>query len=514
MADISSYERVKIDFHPKIPPLEKVKDKTKVDVRYCVISPSAFIHVHWDEKIFELVYEIEEPILSEQDKSILNQLTSAIRDLINFEGVIERNEDVLLEYIDKRLKLLAVELGIDISYESYKKIYYYLCRDFIGVNEIEPILRDYFVEDIECNGANSPIYLIHRIYRNLRTSIIFKDNDRLESLVEKLAQRCGKHISYADPILDGTLPDGSRVNATYTADITSKGPTFTIRKFTATPWTPIELISFRTLSPEMMAYLWILVQYKMNILVTGGTASGKTTLLNAVAFFIPPEARVVSIEDTRELNLPRENWLPSVARGSTGGKGENEISLFTLLRSSFRQSPDYVIVGEVRGKEASVLFQGMASGHSSISTMHSDSVDTLIKRLETPPIELSPTLLNVLDCVCIMTHAVVNKEETRKLREIVEIVNVDPNGIATINTPFSWNAAEDRFYYKQGSKVFDKISKRYGISTEELESEFRKRAQLIYELYKRKVFKFEDVQELANRYYKKPDEVLKEFGIA
>ena len=511
--DISNYERIKIDFHPKVPPLEKVKDKTKIDVRYCVISPFAFIHIHWDEKIYELVYDIEEPILTEEEKAYRLQFTGAIRDMINFEEIIERNEEVLLEYIDKRLKLLASELAIDIPYESYEKIYYYLCRDFLGLNEIEPILRDYFVEDIECNGSNSPVFIIHRIFRNIKTSVNFKNPDELESLVEKLAQRCGKHISYADPILDGTLPDGSRVNATYTADISTKGPTFTIRKFTVTPWTPPELISFRTLSPEMMAYLWMLVQYKMNILITGGTASGKTTLLNAIAFFIPPEARVVSIEDTRELNLPRENWLPSVARGSTGSKGENEISLFTLLRSSFRQSPDYVIVGEVRGKEASVLFQGMASGHSSISTMHSDSVDTLIKRLETPPIELSPTLLNVLDCVCIMTHAIVNKEETRKLREIVEIVNVDPNGIAVINTPFSWNAAEDKFYYKTGSKVFDKISKRYGISTEDLELEFRKRAQLVYQMYKRKVMKFEEVQELINKYYKRPDEVLKDFGV-
>jgi archaeal flagellar protein FlaI len=511
--DIQSYERVKINFNPQIPPLEKVQDKTKVNVRYCVIAPFAFVHIYWDDNIYELVYDIEEPVLTEQEKSYREQLTRAIEDLINFEEVIERDEETLLEYIDQRLKLLAIEFGLDIPYESYEKIYYYLCRDFLGENEIEPILRDYFVEDAQCNGLNSPVYIIHRIFRNIKTNVIFKDETKLESLIEKLAQRCGRHISYADPILDGTLPDGSRINATYTSDITSRGPTFTIRKFTKTPWTPTELISFRTLSPEMLAYLWMLVQYKMNILITGGTASGKTTLLNAVAFFIPPEARVVSIEDTRELNLPRENWLPSVVRGSTGNKGENEISLFTLLRASFRQSPDYVIVGEVRGKEASVLFQGMASGHSSISTMHADSVDTLIKRLETPPIELSPTLLNVLDCVCIMTHAIVNKEETRKLREIVEIVNVDSEGTATINTPFTWNASEDKFYFKSGSKVFEKISNRYGVPLADLEMDLRKRAQIIYQMYKRKINKFEEVREIVNRYYKKPNEVMKELGL-
>ncbi len=511
--NIQSYEKVKINFHPQIPPLEKVADKTKIDVRYCVIAPFAFIHIYWDEKEFELKYEVEEPILDEKEKAYREQLTTAIRDIVNFEGVVERNEEALLEYIDKRLRVLSIEFGMDIPYESYKKIFYYLCRDFIGLNEIEPILRDYFIEDIECNGLNSPVYIIHRLYRNIKTNINFKEADKLESLVEKLAQRCGKHISYADPILDGTLPDGSRVNATYTKDITSKGPTFTIRKFTKTPWTPIQLISFRTLGPEMLAYLWLLIQYKMNILITGGTASGKTTLLNAIAFFIPPEARVVSIEDTRELNLPRENWLPSAARGATGNKAENEITLFTLLRSSFRQNPDYVIVGEVRGKEASVLFQGMASGHSSLSTMHADSVDTLIKRLETPPIELSPTLLNVLDCVCIMTHAVVNKEETRKLREIVEIVNVNPDGSASINTPFSWNPADDQFYYQKRSRVFEKITRRYGMPLEELEAEFQRRIKIIYQMYERKIFKFQEVQDMINKYYKKPDEVAKELGI-
>ena len=369
------------------------------------------------------------------------------------------------------------------------------------------------MEDVECNGASTPVYLVHRIYRNMKTNLVFDDLDKLQSFVEKLAQRCGKYISYAKPILDGSLPDGSRVNATYTKDITSKGPTFTIRKFTKTPWTPLQLISFRTLSPEILAYLWILIQYKMNILITGGTSSGKTTLLNAIAFFIPPEARVVSIEDTRELNLPRDNWLPSVVRNAVGIGDIGEISLFDLLKSSFRQTPDYVIVGEVRGKEASVLFQGMASGHSSISTIHADSVDTLIKRLETPPIELSPTLLNVLDCVCIMTHAIVNKEETRKLKEVVEIINVTPDGIALTNTPFIWNAMEDEFYSKKSSKIFEKIRKRYGIKVEDLEMEFRKRVQLLHQIYQKKIFKFEEVQEIINEYYKKPAEVLKRLGV-
>ena len=510
---IEQYKRVPINFLPKIPPLPRIKKKMDINVRYCLISPFAYVHIYWDPKIYELVYEIEEPVLSEEEREYKDEIITAMRNMINFDIIVKKEQDKLLEYIDKRFKLLAIELGVSLSYESYKKIYYYLCRDFIGFNETEPLLRDYFVEDIECNGANSPIYIVHRLYRNVKTNLVFKDMPMLESFVEKLAQRCGKYISYARPILDGSLPDGSRVNATYTQDITSKGPTFTIRKFTKKPWTPIQLLSFRTLSPEMLAYLWILVQYKMNILITGGTASGKTTLLNAMAFFIPPEARVVSIEDTRELNLPRENWLPSVVRGATGLGKVGEVDLFTLLKSSFRQNPDYVIVGEVRGKEAYVLFQGMASGHSSISTIHAESVDTVIKRLETPPIELSPTLLNVLDCVCIMTHAIANKQETRKLREIVEIINVTDDGIALTNTPFVWNPADDQFYFKKNTKIFEKIAKRFGMKIEELDLEFRRRVNLIHKLQQTKLFGFKKVQEIINQYYKKPEEVLKKFGV-
>jgi flagellar protein FlaI len=184
------------------------------------------------------------------------------------------------------------------------------------------------------------------------------------------------------------------------------------------------------------------------------------------------------------------------------------------LKSSFRQNPEYVIVGEVRGEEASVLFQGMASGHSSISTIHAESVDTVIKRLETPPIELSPTLLNVLDAVCIMTHATVKKQETRKLREIVEIINVDSEGVALTNTPVVWNPTDDQFYFKRNIKSFEKISKRTGLNLEEINLEFKRRIELLYTLYKRNIFGFTEVQEIINRYYKQPEKVLKEFGVA
>jgi archaeal flagellar protein FlaI len=507
-------EEIFINLNPGIPALPRADDKTKIDVRYPLISPYAYAHIYWNKKDSELMYELEEPLLDPKEKENLERVESSMREIININVLVDKTIEAMIIYIDKTAKLLISELNIRMTTDTYKKIFYYLFRDFIGLNEIEPLTRDYFIEDIECNGINTPVYIIHRIYRNLKTNIVYKNVDYLGSFVEKLAQRTGRYISYASPLLDGTLPDGSRINATYTTDVTSKGPTFTMRKFTKVPWTPPQLIALNTLSPEMLAYFWILVQYKCNILITGGTASGKTTLLNAIAFFIPPESRVVSIEDTRELNLPRENWLPSVARTAIGTGALGEVDLFTLLKNSFRQNPDYVIVGEVRGKEAFVLFQGMASGHASISTMHADSVDTVIKRLETPPIELSPTLVNTLDIVAIMTHAVVNKNQTRRLREIVEVVKVNPEGIALTNTPFMWNPQDDKFYFKKDSRVFDKIIQRYGITKVELSKEFDRRVKLLYELFRRKTFRSEDVQNFVNEYYKNPESVLAKYNVS
>ncbi|MBX4196557.1 type II/IV secretion system ATPase subunit [Candidatus Pacearchaeota archaeon] len=502
-----------LNLNPLIPALPRIDDKKLVNVRYMLIPPYASAHIYWSSEHGELVYEIEEPILRDDEQQSLEKLEQAMLEVININVAVEKTIEATTNYIDKTARLLIAELNIKISADTYNKLFYYLFRDFIGLNEIDPVLRDYFIEDIECNGIDTPVYLIHRVYRNMRTNIKFKDMEKLASFVEKLAQRCGRYVSYAQPLLDGTLPDGSRVNATYTKDVTSRGPTFTIRKFTKVPWTPTQLIAFNTMSPEMLAYFWILLQYKSSILIAGGTASGKTTLLNALAFFIPPEARVVSIEDTREINLPRENWLPAVSRTSIGVGKVGEVDLFALLKSSFRQSPDYLIVGEVRGKEAFVLFQGMASGHASLSTMHADSVDTLIRRLQTPPINLSPTLVNSLDCVAIATHATSRQQETRRVREIVEILNVERDGTALINTPFIWNPNQDVFYFKKQSKVFEKIAARRGISLEKLQKEFLTRSKLLYELYKNKVFGFDEVGKIINDYYKNPVDVLNKYNI-
>jgi len=263
----------------------------------------------------------------------------------------------------------------------------------------------------------------------------------------------------------------------------------------------------------VLAYLWLLIEHESNIMVIGGTGSGKTTLLNSISFFIPPAKRIVSIEDTRELNLLHENWLPSVVRETATGK--SEITLFKLLKESFRQRPDYVIVGEVRGREASVLFQGMNAGHPSFGTMHAENVETMIRRLESPPIELSPALVESLDVVCVMTRVRVKDKMVRKLKSVAEILKVPESvGKAVLNYPFMWDPRTDKFYFKTDSRIFDKISIKRGISREELLKEFNIRARLLLEMYKNKVFGFKEVQDIISLYYKDPDTVLKHFKIS
>ncbi len=506
--------------------IEKVKElpsfpdvkRTEVDVRYPLMPPFAYAHIYWDDKEKELIYQVEEPFLDREERRILNLLEEGIKELINISYIGINKKDSIIEYLEKNVKVLLSELGITISQDSYLKIMYYIYRDFVGLEKVEPLMNDYFIEDIECNGAKYPIYVVHRKYRNLRTNVIFREIKELASFVEKLAERAGQYISYATPLLDGALPDGSRVNATFTEDISSRGPTFTIRKFTKNPWTPVQLMKLGTVSSEILAYLWMLIEYEKNVMLIGGTASGKTTLLNALTFFIPPQARIVSIEDTRELNLEHDNWLPSVAREGVGlanlvGQKYGEVSLFNLLKESFRQNPDYVIVGEIRGAEAYVLFQGMASGHPSFGTMHANSVETMIKRLETPPINLSSSLVETMDVVLTMMHTRVHGKPVRRLKEVVEIISIDDKKGNVLNKPFVWDPREDSFVYAAESYIFKNLVYEMGISEDEIYNEWKKRTMFLNALYYNGVIDFHAVQEHINEYYKDPAKALRRFGI-
>jgi flagellar protein FlaI len=341
----------------------------------------------------------------------------------------------------------------------------------------------------------------------------------MTTFVEKIAQKCGRYVSYAEPLLDGTLPDGSRVNATYTTDVSSRGPTFSIRKFTKEPWSPLQLVQKGTTSLEILAYAWMCIEYEHSFMVVGGTGSGKTSLLNCLAFFIPPQARIVSIEDTRELQLSHENWLPSVSRACVGisnliGQKYGEVSLFDLLKASFRQRPDYIIVGEIRGKEAYVLFQAFASGHPGCATMHAENVGTMIRRLETPPINLSGSMLMTLSTVFTIEQTKVRGKDVRKVTSVDEIIDVQEHlkGFKT-NNVFKWDPTGEAFRFNIDSKVFEKIAIHYGFTKEDVMKEYQVRVALLRALYNRGIIGFKEVQDVIHQYYKTPQIILKKYGL-
>ncbi|MEA2003396.1 MAG: type II/IV secretion system ATPase subunit [archaeon] len=489
---------------------ELPEDIETFNIKYPLIPPFAFASIRWSASANSLVYSVIEPTLQERDQEIYDLINVGLSESLDVQLSQLKTKDELFAYLKKNVKAIIIKKGIVLRKGEMTRIMYYIFRNFVGLNEVEPLLHDPFIEDIGCDGVNIPIFILHKKLNSVKTDVMFKDFVAGATFVVKLAERCGRYISYAEPLLDGSLPDGSRVQATYSKDVTTKGPTFSIRKFSSVPFSVVDLLNYGTVSIELLAYLWYLIEHQKNILICGTTAAGKTSLLNALVSFIPPEEKVVSIEDTRELHFMHENWIPSVTRQSFGAGKEKygEVTMFDLLKASFRQNPDYVIVGEVRGVEASVLFQGMASGHSSFSTMHAGSVDEIIQRLTTPPISLSAGLINALDLVIFVQHAGRFGINARRVREVDEISNVDVTNLrANYIKTFSWQPSSDDFR-EQHSLLVETLSIDYGVSTSTIKDEIRNRAKVLFWLWKNNIHDFDEVALYLSKYYQNKEMML------
>ena len=499
-----------------IPPTDDIRN---VNVQYPLLEPYAYAHIKWSDAEGELIYRVVEPKLNEKEKRIYQKVVNALVELVDVQLSTIKNPNQAMEYVEEKIKEILSEMEIDLSRTEFSKIMYYIYRNFVGLNRIEPLMHDSYIEDISCDGIEVPVYVVHKRFGSLQTNIVYRDEEELRDFVVKLAERAGRYISYAEPLLDGSLPDGTRVQATLAKDVTTRGPTFSLRKFTEEPFSPVDLIKLGTASSEMMAYLWFLIENGVSLLICGGVATGKTSLLNAISLFIPPEAKIISIEDTRELNLPHDNWIPAVARLGFGtptaaGTKYGEVRMFDLLKDSFRQNPDYVIIGEVRGEEAYVMFQGMASGHPSMGTMHARGVKTVIKRLQTPPIQLPPALVEILDIVITMTHAREKGKSARRIESITEIVSVDPDtGDAKTNVVFEWLPREDKFVRGKGNWVLQKISRGKGIRMSEIKKELENREKVLEWLLKKGVTDWKSVAEIVGEYHRNPQSVMKRIGV-
>ncbi|MBN2042377.1 MAG: type II/IV secretion system ATPase subunit [Candidatus Aenigmarchaeota archaeon] len=467
----------------------------------------AYARIRWDQKMNSLVYQVVEPYIAPEDYKSVEAVKRELEEKLDVD-FFKLGEIKAKELVMEEVGRIIASMHIDRS--KRETLSYYIQRDIIGLGRIEPLMRDHDIEDISCDGQGIPIYIYHRnpMLGSMITNIMFRDSDELDSFVMKLAQKCSKSLSVAEPLVDGALPDGSRVQATLGTDIARRGSNFTVRKFTAMPLTPVHMLEYGTLDSTQMAYLWLAIENRKSVLISGGTATGKTSLLNALSLFIKPSLKIVSIEDTPELRLPHPHWIPEVARTPVSiSEKAGEVSLFDLLKESLRQRPDYIIVGEVRGKETYVLFQQIATGHAGLATIHAASLPQLIDRLTTPPISLPPTLLENIDIILFLTQVKIKDKYVRRMNEIIEIKGMKGDRPAT-EAIFKWKPVQDVFEPVGKSVLMENISNMLGFTEKSIRDELTVRKSILEWMRERKIYDYRDVARIINGYYSDPDRII------
>ena len=507
----------------EVTPVPPMTDPAMKELDLAPIRPGfSYVRISFHNTRNEYLYEVIEPPLTPIEKDLTERLRVVLID--DFEPLPEIDPETKRRELRRMVDGKLQEWELNPGPTTKGRILYYLERDFIGYGIVDVPMTDTEVEDISCDGVGIPLYIYHRKYGSIRSNLKFADSKLLDDYVIWLAQRSGKHISVASPILDATVPDGSRLQATLGVHVTKRGSSFTIRRFRDNPFTPVDLLKFKTMSAEMMAYLWIAIENGQSMMVCGGTASGKTTTLNATLLFIPPQMKIVSIEDTRELNLPHENWVPSLTRAGfgaknlTSGKAPGEIDMFDLLAAALRQRPQYLMVGEVRGAEAFIVFQAMATGKTCYTTFHAESVSAMVHRMENPPITLPRSLVSALNLVLLQRQVKVGTKMTRRVQSLTEIVGLDPetNELIT-NSVYSWNPADDTFLYSGHSYIYERVALMKNLTMKEMEREVRNRVEMLDWMMMRdaqatrlKPFTHRDVGQLVSFYYKEPNKALQE----
>jgi flagellar protein FlaI len=382
---------------------------------------------------------------------------------------------------------------VQVTAEQLKALKYIMVRDKVGMSVMEPMLHDPYIEDINCSGVGN-IFLEHKIFKGVKSAVTFENHEDLDSYVLRLSESIKRPVTLGSPIVDATLPDGSRINIVYGREVSRRGSNFTIRKFGGTPLSILDLIDFGSLSYEMAAYLSLVIGEGMNMFVVGEAASGKTSLLNAVTTFMPLKHKIISIEDTPELQVPHANWLREVAKATAPGEQKDQVDMFDLLKAALRQRPNVIIVGEIRGEEGTVAFNAMQTGHEVLSTFHASSVEKLIQRLTGYPINVPKTYMDNLNVVvCQNNVKLTTGEISRRATSISEIVGYDSvANLFSYVEVFRWDEVSDRFEFigKRNSYLLEeKIAMMLGIPSDEkwrIYNIVERRAKILERLHKDK----------------------------
>jgi|GEM_PF-212034 len=495
--DISS-EDSPVVFFPVKPEYELLEE-------YWVKEPFSKVKIVRIEELGgQYAYFVEEVQMTEEERKAAQKLIDILS--VELQPPESFEEDVRKHVIDEAHRLIKKYRSAmrGLGEESWEKVVYYIERDLLGYGPIDVLMNDWNLEDISCDGVNRAIYVWHRKYESIPTNIVFRDRDYLREFIIKLAHISGKHVSAAFPIVDAMLPGRHRLAATFGEEVSPRGSTFTIRKFRERPFSIIDLINSGNIDLWTAAYSWIMLENRMTLMITGTTAAGKTTLLNSLTSFFKPSFKIVTIEETAELNLPHENWVQLVSRESYG-LGETkagEISLYDLVRLSLRYRPDYIIVGEVRGAEAFVLFQAMATGHGGLSTMHADSIERAIRRLTSPPMNVSEAYIPSLNFVMLTERTILPSGGFgRRIRHVWEIE--DYNKYREI---VRWNPAQDNHEIVNPSYHLEKIAEHKGTTLKEILEELEKRQVYLLWLKTKGITDINEVSTHINRYYYFPED--------
>lgn len=473
---------------------------------YPLKAPFSYSSIVQNEETGGYLYIVDELPLKKEENNLLFRM----KNILEYELQAPKEEETLRDSFHRQMPDIIdshPKVFKETSAISLRIILYYLERDIVGYGKIDPLMYDPYVEDISCSGVNKHIFLWHRRYENIRTNIYFREEQELDDFVMKMVHKAGKHVSIAFPIVDVTLPGQHRLAVSYGRETTPSGTSFTIRKFREDPFTIIDLIQNETIDENIAAYLWLLMENKMSVMVMGATGAGKTTALNAIACLVRPNYKIISVEEVAEINLPHENWTATIARSGFGVESEGEITLYDLIKSAVRHRPDLIIVGEVRGEEAYVLFQALATGHGGLCTIHAEDVETAIKRLTQPPMNIPSSIIPLMNCTIAVKHVrkpmFLSGEKRLSSRKFIRVAEIEnANSIREI---FTWSASADIFKEElSNSHLITKIAKDLDVSVDNVLDDLEQRKKILLDMAERNVRDYRSVNNLLSKYYYNP----------
>ncbi len=459
-------------------------------------------------------YDIVKQNYSPEEKVLLGEIRENLVDLAISSGEnFQANDEKLLNDIKNFLfmRFSDENQNITISQQYLDTLSQKFLRDINGYGEIDPLIQDDNLEEIMINGINKPIFVYHREHGMMKTNIQFSDEKELMDLIDTIARQINRRIDQESPILDGRLIDGSRINATI-PPVSADGPSLTIRKFKKDPFTIIDLINSKTISIELAAFLWVcfdgLGVKSANAIISGGTSSGKTTTLNALCSFINPKERIITIEDTLELQIPHEHVIRMETRPANV-ENKGELNMNDLVKNSLRQRPDRIIVGEVRAEEAITLFTALNTGHSGFGTLHSNDARETITRLTNAPMSVPKIMIQAIDFI-IMQNRIYSPSGVsyRRISEVAEIVGIEED-VVQLNKIFQWNPETDKIdNVCVTSQTLSQIANLSGKSLNEIHREIANREIVLKHMIKHKIRSVEDVKGVLDLYYKDSEKVL------